>query len=1363
MPPSSLQAVLTDEQLADFTELATRLERIFTGEAKDKESLVPSYLIDAFLRMETPVRAQHLQKVVDVLHRYEADIVQTLNTTSVRCLAYLLLNLDVESEQENGLNLLLDESTYIVGAKRKESEVTLLRFRNQLQLVQRKLIQTLFGLFIDEKRNKHTRRLAGKFLVEIWPGTKDARNPPLEIQDEDITQLISIILNENDAVVRFFAGAFMQTLHLSPKDVERLRHARDCKLLDMLSRSMIVFPEEPIKFFHHYDCEVRRVQPEPGTCTILVPPCDLVLSGNGENRPLAQGSEVLGVVSPESLIFVLAVTRPSGELYQFIDISMRSTLESLRTSRQYTGGGMSRLILQFDVDDSLSVNGKRQISGGSTLSLSSRHDLTDLHTAIEPNGKQMKRQSTDLSTLTRVSSSIIISLDTNDDDDDDASGPFDHSQARFENEEQSLVYCLRSNGNLPESKSCESQTTSGTHDRTVLSQQFESARGIMGDNLQGFRPFSFNHNVPNQQGCEWPSLAFERKSPGRNMIEEGGNPLTLKVHSDNSAENQHRGLFDCALSETNTGSWKKSPPHVHTSRSQVPEESDAGWLPSRTSRPRPRRHPQKRGLTSSKRARGNMPDTQESPIFPMRHSTRKIYAHARTSVDWDEDLRPSDEPEKLESQKSIGVTSISSPFPGENFIFGQTSSTGTKRKSKRKTSFCKRRKTSRKTGRDTGKGRHEIEESGLGQESDLKGTVDATYMPEVNAQSETSKGSHTKADRASMDDSDEECPPRQLESLTDEAPEAALVAVMEVSGVEQSVAFLMDQAQEIGCPLIFESSRGTGDQHASQRSNPQIQMPSSNYEGDIISYPDFEEGELGGRGAVVGKKLASAFHPDCTFYLQGEEKEDDNTIRDGVTGSVDKEDDESHAMSASALQHNDFETRAVKVQSQAAMGSRTNRTTHLSPDSAQAVAEKQTSREYPGSIQQISSTRLTRRKSRVVQTEKNNASRKKKAQTKPSTVASSEKENQADEIECQSQEICGLGQRKPGLYALKKPGHGNRRAQTSTRERERVTSGYHSLKLIHRIQKPEEGNSSDSDNPKILSRTKTIPRLTPRKAIVDNNGSPRLVSRHIAGSQCSTHANLNFTQRSGKLMRAGMNLVSQRSSESGYEADFDEQLEQIPLETHEISSFRTKMDAHRDKYVHRNCETATHEELSENPVTGCREGLVASKVVTASGKEFMMRFSTKPPKKSPRRLDRSNAEGDGPTQLSSKEEGCFIDSSCDPTEMSPRSEELPRQADLVSSLQSLYESAHDMLLITNEHLLHGLDKERAAINTFLNSYRQQYNRVLDQLVTRQEERIRLCKQHMKAIKSHHSALCQELIHRLQEHEQRLLKDLSEED
>ncbi|EAW23544.1 uncharacterized protein NFIA_022550 [Aspergillus fischeri NRRL 181] len=1201
MPSSSPQAVLTDEQLADFAELATRLEHIFTGEAKDKESL-----------------------------------------------------------------------------------------------------------------------------------------------------LISIILYENDAVTRFFAGAFMQTLHLSQKDVERLRHARDCKLLDMLSRSMVVLPEEPIKFFYHYECEVRRIQPEPEKYTILVPSCDLVLSGNGENRPLAQGSEVLGVVSPESLIFVLAVTRPSGELYQFIDISMRSTLESLRISRQYTGGGMSRLILRFDVDASLSVNGKRQISGESTLSLSSRHDLADLHTAIELNGKQMKRQGTDLSTLTRMSSSIIISLDTH----DDASGPFDHSQALFEDEEQSPVYCLGSNGNQPESKTCESQTTSGSHDRTVLSQQSESARGtsVMGDSLQ---PLSFNHNVSNQDGCERPSVAFERKSPGRSMVEEGGNPLTLKEHSDNSAENPHKGLFDCALAETDTGSWKKSPPHVHTSHSQAPEENDAGWLPARTSRPRSKRHQQKRGLTSSKRARGQKPDTQESLIFPMRHSTRKIYTHVRTSVDWDEDLRPSDEPEQLESQKSIDGTSISSPFPGEKSIFDRASSKGTKRKSKGKTSSCKRRKTSRKVGLDNIKGQHEIEESSLAQESKPEGTLDATHMPEVNAESETSKGSRTKADRASMDKSVEGGPPRQLESLTDEAPENALVAVTEVSGVEQSIAFLMDQAQEIGCPLIFESSRDAGDQHASQTSNPQIQMPSSDREGDIISYPDFKECELGGRGTVVGEKLASAFHHGCTFYLQGGEKEDDSTICDGDTGSVDKEDDESHAMSASALQHSDSETRAVKVQPQEAIVSRTNRTTHLSSDAERAVAEEQTSQEYPGSIQQISSTRLTSRKSRAAQTEKDNASRKKKAQTKLSAVDSSEKESRADELECQSQEICGLGQSEPGLYALKKAGLGNGRAQTSTGARERVTSGYHSLKLIRQIQKPEEGHSSDSRSPKILSRVKTIPRLTPRKAIVDNNGSPRLVSRHIAGSQCSNHANLDFTQGSGELMLVGMNLISQGFSESGYEADFDEQPDEFPLETPEISSFRTKMDAHRDKYVPRDCETATHKEVSENPVTGCREGLVVSKLVTASGKEFTMRLSTKPPKKSPRRLDRSNAEGDGATQLSSKEEGCFIDSSWNPTETSPSSEELPGQADLASSLQSLHESARDMLLITNE--------ERAAINTFLNSYRQQYNRVLDQLVKRQEERIKLCKQHMKAIKSHHSALCQELIHRLQEHEQRLLKDLSEED
>ncbi|GFG22636.1 hypothetical protein IFM61606_02500 [Aspergillus udagawae] len=1362
MPFSSPETVLTDEQLADFTELATRLERIFTGEANDKEFLVPSYLIDAFLRIKTPIRAQHLQKVIDVLHRYEADIVQSLNTTSVRCLAYLLLNLDVESEQETGLNLLLDESNYVAETKRKRSEVTLLRFRNQLQLVQRKLIQTLYGLFIDKRRDKHIRRLAGKFLVEIWPWTKDVRNLPFEIQDEDITQLIPIILYENDSVTRFFAGAFMQKLHLSQKDIKRLGHAHDFKLPDMLSRSMVAFPEEPTKFFHDYECEAQRIQWEPEKCTILVPSCDFVLSRNGENRTLSQGSELLGVVSSESLIFILAVTRPSGKLYQFVTISMRSTLEAMRTSRQYTDGGMSRLILQFDVDASLSVNGKRQISGESTLSISSHHDLTDLHTIIETNCKQMKRQSTELSTLTRISSSIIISLDTY----DDASGSFDHSQTVFENAEQRPVYCFESDGNQPENKPCESQATSGSHDRSLLSQQSESARrsSVMGDSLQTLHPISSNHSSK-QHGCKRSPVAFKQKSPERSMVEEGGNPLTLKEYCDNPAGKLHKGLSTCALAEIDTGTWKKSPPHGHTSHSRVPGENDAGWLPAQ-GRLHSRRHQQKIELTSSKKARGLMPDTQESLIFPMRHSTRKIYTHARTSVDWEEDLRPSDEREQLESQKSIDVTSISSPPPGEKSIFHQASRKKTKRETKGKTSSTKRRKMSRKVGLDSKEGQHEIEESNLAQQSNPEGTVGVTNMSEMNAESETSKGSRTKADRASKDNSVEGGPPRQLERLTDEAPEAALVVATEVSGVEQSIAFLMDQAQEIGCPLILESFGATGDQHASQTSDPQTQKATSDCEErQIISNPGFKESKLGGRGRVVGEKLASAIHDGCIFSLPGEERQKDATIPGGVIGSLDKEDFESHPMGAFALQHEDSEKRAVKVQPQEALVSRTIPTTHLSSDAEEAVAEEQTSQEYLGSMQQISSTRLTRRKRWTGGTEKDNASRKKRAHKKLSVVTSGEAESRANKIECQPQEICDAGKSEPGLYALKNGELENARPQISTGGRERVTAGYHSLTSIRQRQKPEGGGLSDLGSTKMFSRVKIVPRVTPRKTIVDNNGSPQLVSQRTAGSQCLTHTNFDFAQGPGELMRAGMSLISQGFSESGYEADFDEQPEEeIPPETAEVPSFRTKMDAHPARYVPRNCETATNEEVSENsPMTGGREGLITSKPVTTSGKEFTMRFSSKPPKKSPRRLNRSNAEGDGATQLSSKEEGCFIESSRDPTETSPCSEELPGQADLASSLQSLHECARDMLLITNEHLLHGLHKERTAINKFLNSYRQQYNRVLEQLVKRQEERIKLCKQHMKAIKSHHSDLCQELIRQLQEHEQRLLKDLSEED
>jgi hypothetical protein len=1070
-------------------------------------------------------------------------------------------------------------------------------------------------------------------------------------------------------VTGFFATAFIQTLRLSQKEIERLGHAHDDKLADMLSKSMVAFPEEPVKFFHHYECEVQRIQREPEKCTILVPSCDLVLSINGENKTLGQGSELLGVVSQESLTFILAVARPSGKFCQFIDISMRSILESTRTFRQYTDGGMSRLILEFDVDASLSVNGKRQTTGESTLSITSHHHLTNLYTTIETNGKQ-KRQSTDLSTLTRMSSSIIIALDTYDDD----SGSFDYSQSLFEIEERHSMGCLESNGNHPENKTCGSQATSGSHDHGFLSQQPKSARGtsVMGDSLH---LLSLDHGVSKQHGRERASLAAERKSPQQSMADEGGNPPTLKEYSDNSAENPHKGLLDCAVAKIDTSTWKNSPTHVHSSQSQGSEEKDAGWLHVQKSRRRPRKQQQKKGLTSSKKARRLMPDTQESLIFPTRHSTRKNYTHARASVDWDEDLRPSKEPEQLERQKSIDVTSISSPPAGEKSVFDQAARKGTKRKSKGKTSSSKRRKTSKKASLDNREGQRGTEESNLVQESIPEGTVDVTNVPSMNAELAASKGSRTKADQAPKDKT-----VAGSRTLTDDAPDVALVAVTEVSGVERSIAFLMDQAQEIGCPLILESFSATGDQHAGQTSNRQIAKESSDRdETQTTSYPGFKQNGLGGRGRVVGDKLAAAIHDGCSFSPAGEERQEDATLPDGDTGSLRKEDVGRHAMSALPLQHEDSEPRAVKVQPQDALVTRTNRTTHPPPDTEPAVAREQTSQKYPEIIQQISSTRSKSRKRGAVQTEKDNASRKKTAHKKLSTLASAEPESQVDKPEPQSQEVRGPRKSEPGLFALK-AGLENGREQISTGERETATSGDHSLKSIRPRQKPEDG-SSDQAGPKILPPVKTIPRLTPRKTIVDNNGSPRLVSRHTAGSQRSTHTNFDFEQGHGAI---GMSL-SQGFSESGYEADFDEHPEgEIPLENPGLSSFRTKMDAHRRKSLSKNSQTAAHEEASEEtPVTGGRNGMITSKVVTTSGDEFTLYFPSKRPK-SPRRLDMSNTEGDGATEFSSKEEGCPIDSRCDPTETSPSSEVLPGQADIATSLQSLHESARDMLRITNE-------------------------------------------------------------------------------
>ncbi|RAL12048.1 uncharacterized protein BO97DRAFT_424975 [Aspergillus homomorphus CBS 101889] len=82
-----------------------------------------------------------------------------------------------------------------------------------------------------------------------------------------------------------------------------------------------------------------------------------------------------------------------------------------------------------------------------------------------------------------------------------------------------------------------------------------------------------------------------------------------------------------------------------------------------------------------------------------------------------------------------------------------------------------------------------------------------------------------------------------------------------------------------------------------------------------------------------------------------------------------------------------------------------------------------------------------------------------------------------------------------------------------------------------------------------------------------------------------------------------------------------------------------------------------------------------------------------------------------------------------------------------------------MLFETSESLSRHIESENTTISEIFESFRQNCHRMLDQLSEAQEARVRLCQQQMEGIRKHHSKICEELVHRMEEDEKRFQKIL----
>ncbi|EAW08499.1 uncharacterized protein ACLA_032340 [Aspergillus clavatus NRRL 1] len=1146
---------------------------------------------------------------------------------------------------------------------------------------------------------------------------------------------------KNDRECLFFAGILLHILTHSKTDIDSIWHSIDTEHNTLLVNCLKAHPEDLVLFFQYYESERRRVG------VVLLTSCQLVQSSKDNCEVLAQGT-IVALVGTETLTFIHIITRRSTAGYQFFLISVQSSLRYARRLKQSTNGEISQLILHFDAEASVSLNGKRQGLGASTLSLTSPDDLTDLQTVIEIAGKEFNRQSTELSSLTsltRKTSSIVISLDSE-----------EEITAKSSNHEYLLSgpkehYFLRSSASITRLDKPVSDRTVGYDSRSGTAVPHAGASHLDGSSQvpKGDRPSE--KELVEQPTASEPPIESGRKS----LSENDGENLLTAYNFEESAMHSHKEPSGWkptdtkSVTVTDDGLLKSQDHHIEVLNSKDAKElSVEGNLNMQDKKQQRRKI---RASKSSGRALG--PDTQESLIFPMRNSARKKYTHSRGTIDWDEDLRPSDDAKGPSSQKDPEVTSVSSPLPGERSFFDRNQKkVGAKRKPKADTLARKRRKSSQ--AKNGGKEAHYCPQYGaerlnLAQNSrpkDIKGPTDRRKCQDGSKRLEECLATEIAVP--------EEENKSQPENSTNNAPDNGLVANTDVSGVEMNIAFLSDEAKDMGYLLAYKSLR---EHYSGNRDGHSNESIASNMKPALRS-----DKELTG-GKAFGQNLAAGFHDSSSHSSrhlvpnaarnspaahgkieheeQGSQENADNKGQDDEIAQHTN----SAAYAKKTLSPNDSRCKAsappvINV--------------NIISSDGRAVQGHQPSRSQ-GSTGMIENNKS--RKRRSVNVESDNPSRKRSWHDEPSLIKECVPQGQSD---MQISRNHNSSITKNSKIACHRPGvTGLRDGVLSVAEGRHISHQQARNSESKAMTASQKADSLDSTDHSVFRVTASLDP-TPRKTIVDRNGSPRLVLQHITRGYSPDETAFDFNHGYEQSTQIGVSRVQREVIESGCEADLDQVVEQGSFkDSPKISCFHDKLEACRRDTLPTKWETGSHQVPLGKEKTPSEKCAAKGHIITSSGDVFTLYFPTLPPPKEPKSLQTNRDE----LAPSSSEGNLYPTHSSSESDERSSWSELPEHDYVQKPIQSLQEKPHDVLLVTNENLLRELDRERATFSKVLDAYRQQYYQVLDQLFARQEERIRLCRQHMKTIKKHHTDLCQELLHRLQESEQRLTKNAGQGD
>lgn len=514
--------------------------------------------------------------------------------------------------------------------------------------------------------------------------------------------------HETDIVLRFFAGFMISTLHLSGTNEDVLWSSCGQHCRDEFVKCLQEFPGDWIRSFHLFVSDEEHLQPRNTRANSRKN--GRSGSTNAHSCYLAQSITIgahsfthyaiLVSTTPDSLIFILPAREADGRHFQYIEIPDQYILQCTQCTTKDLGEQKYALHLILNTAGSLMINGEEKPFNGSTVCINSDNDLRALYNALKESERKPKK-----GRVIRRISSTIVALDNGEEVARKSIQHFESSSEQqgclsvnagdaMDDNQESGIPGQPANEENTQSESARVTPAVDESQPTASREMFTSSAALGGTCLP-VSPGKSAISEPRDADAQPPEKAHPIDCD-TNLAEtylDKGDALLSKDLTSN-AESEANADNSTGPQISNAESITLQP--RHSSRSSTREQETQNKSPVSRN---------KRGRASSNRKdRSKLPNTQESLLFPLRRSTRKVYtSNSKAAVDWEEDLRPTEEDEtEREVPKDLDVTSISSPSPGGKSIFNRKSNTAQKKRKARATPSSTKGKNQAKINRKSG-------------------------------------------------------------------------------------------------------------------------------------------------------------------------------------------------------------------------------------------------------------------------------------------------------------------------------------------------------------------------------------------------------------------------------------------------------------------------------------------------------------------------------------------------------------------------------------------------------------------------------------------------------------------------------------